>query len=230
MHNCRRIESRLVDLIFNDVEVAERRRLLAEIELCASCMSQYGALNDTLVVVERAAATALPPESYWPHYNAELRHRLQTPQRAASVETKARPHILLRLLRAELRLPIPVAAALVFGLIISSALALSRTPVAQPGIAPAVPPVESVRVVEVPVVQEKTVTRIVYVERKRALERAPRALLPVVARAPETPASAIARSRPEEETGFFTRANLKGFQPADEMKIRVLKRNNTNEK
>jgi hypothetical protein len=231
MHSCRRIESRLVELLFDDVEVEERRRLLAEIEGCASCAGQYGSLSDTLVVVERAtaaAAAALPPESYWPHYNAALRSRLQTPQPVtAGAETKARPHIFQRLLRAELRIPLPVAAALFVCLIISSALAFRPTRVAPSRDAANVSPVESIRVVEVPVIKEKTVTRIVYVEKKRQPSRA---LAPLVARAPEMPDLVIARNKPEEETGFFTRANLKGFQPADEMKIRVLKRNDANEK
>jgi hypothetical protein len=228
MHSCRRIESRLVELLFDDVDVEERRRLLAEIEECASCMGHYGSLSDTLAVVGRAtAAAALPPESYWPHYNAALRTRLQTPRVAAGAETKARPHIFQRLLRAELRIPLPVAAALLVGLIISSALAFRPTRVASSSEAANVLPVESVRVVEVPVVKEKTITRIVYVEKKG---QSSRALAPLVARAPEMPDLVIARNKPEEETGFFTRANLKGFQPADEMKIRVLKRNDANDK
>jgi hypothetical protein len=84
---------------------------------------------------------------------------------------------------------------------------------------------------EVPVVREKIITRTVYVERKRATPaRESQIEMPAVAQTGETNDPSLVHSKPEEETGFFTRANLKGFQPADEMKIRVIKRNNTDEK
>ncbi len=231
MHNCRKVENQLVDLLFENTDAASQRRLLTEIGDCASCLGQYQSLSDTLFVFERTAKSALPPESYWPRYNETLRHRLHAPPATSPAEKPLRAPFWQRLLTARLPIPVPVAAALVVALVISSALAFKRTPTQQTSPAQSSPSTATVRIVEVPFAQEKIVTRIVYVEKKQAAERVSRPPLPAVARGDEKRDSTIASSsRAEEETGFFTRANLKGFQPADEMKIRVLKRNNTNDK
>ncbi len=224
MHNCRRIESQMVDLLFDDLDREQRLRLLSEIETCANCMGQYLSCSETLSVCDRTALAATPPESYWPRYNATLRHSLRRAPLPAPAAT-ARVPFWRRLLTARLPLPVPIAAALVVAFIISSALALRRPPVVQ-HLAPSQPPVETVRIVEVPVVREKIVTGTVYVEKKRGAERAESAPLPAVASATELNNSTVANSKHEDEAGFFTRADLKGFQPADEMKIRVIKRNN----
>lgn len=229
MHNCRKVEHKLVDLIFDEIDAEDKRRLLTEIRACAHCSGQYHSLSDTLFVVARTTEAALPSENYWSHYNEALRTRLLAPVPETSEARTSPVPFWKRLLAAKLPIPVPVAATLVVGLIVSSALAFRRAPIEQPN-APSPATVESVKIVEVPVVQEKIVTRTVYVERKRVAECASRAPLPAVARANELNNAAIAHNNSEEETGFFTRANLKGFQPADDMKIRVIKRNNTNDK
>jgi hypothetical protein len=227
MHSCRRTESQFVDLLFDETDAARKQRLLTEIESCPNCLGQYQSLSDSLLIFERTADTATPPEAYWPLYNATLRARLHEPAQATGAEISTRAPFWKRLLTAQLHVPVPVAAALVVGLIISSALALTRAPL--PTAAPPLP-VASVKFVEVPVLQERIVTRTVYVERKRPTMRWLRAAEPVVARAGVVKEVTTTDSQSEEETGFFTRANLKGFQPADEMRIRVIKRNNTDEK
>jgi hypothetical protein len=231
MHNCRKVERELVDLVFDDIDMDGKRRLLTEIEGCANCSDEYHSLSDTLFVFERTAEAALPPESYWPPYNATLRARLHAPVPANNGQTPARPLFWRRWLAAKFQVPVPVAVALVVGLVISSALAFRRVPARQTTLAPSPPAAESVRLLEVPFVQEKIVTRNVYVEKKRSGERGLlRPLLPAVASAREMLKTTIAGNEGGEDAGFFTRANLKGFQPADDMKIRVLKRNNTNDK
>jgi hypothetical protein len=230
MHNCRKVENQLVELLFEHTDAAAKRRLLTEIEDCANCMGQYQSLSDTLFVYERTTKSALPPENYWPHYHATLRQRLHAPVATPRAGKPLRASFWQRLLTARLPIPVPVAALLVVALVISSALAFKRAPAQQTSPAQSPPSTASVRIVEVPFAQEKIVTRIVYVEKKQAAERASRPLLPAVARAGEMSDSTVASSKAEEETGFFTRANLKGFQPTDQMKIRVLKRNNTNDK
>lgn len=229
MHNCRRIENQFVDLLFDELDAGHKLRLLTEIETCANCLGHYLSLSETLLVLDRTAEASLPPESYWPRYQATLRNRLQAPAQAPTAEEIPPIPFWKRVLATKLSLPAPVAAALVVGLIISSALAFRRTSGTQT-ITPPVPPIESVKFVEVPIVQERIVTRTIYVERKRAAERGARPSSPVAARAAEMNDSALADNKHEDEPGFFTRANLKGFQPADDMKLRVIKRNNTNEK
>lgn len=231
MHNCRKVEKQLVDLVFDDMDADGKRRLLTEIKGCANCSDQYHSLSDTLFIFERTAEAARPHEDYWPRYNTTLRERLRSAPVQTTVERKpARVPFWQRLLAAKFQVPAPVAAALVVALVISSALALRSRPVAQTMLAPSSHTVESVRLVQVPFAQEKIVTRTIYVEKKRDEERALRPLLPTVASARDVLETNIAGGRHEDDTGFVTRANLKGFQPADDMKIRVLKRNNENDK
>lgn len=230
MHHCRKVEKQLVDLLFDGADASVKRRLLTEIEGCEYCLGQYQSLSDTLFVFDRTTKAAQPPESYWPRYNATLRARLHASLEAPLEEKAARAPFWRRLLTARLPVPVPIAAALLIALVVSSALALMRAPVQQTSPALSSPSTASVRILEVPVAQEKIVTRVVYVERKQTAERSARQLLPAVASTNATTDSTVAGHKTEEETGFFTRANLKGFQPADDMKIRVLKRNTTNDK
>lgn len=230
MHNCRRMEGQFVDLLFDEIDTERQFRLLKEIENCAHCLGQYHSLSDTLFIVGRTttAATVNAPESYWPRYNASLRERLLAPAPVASIERSVRGSFWKRLLTTRLPVPVPVVAAIAIGLILSSALALKRSPVSQTMSAPAPP--SSVKIIEVPTVQERIVTRTVYVERKQAKERAPEASLPDVTATSGSGDEAVADDKHKDDAGFFTRANLKGFQPAEDMKIRVLKRNNTDDK
>lgn len=231
MHNCRRIESQFVDLLFDDIEPERKRRLLREIDLCANCAGQYQSLSDTLFVFERTAEAAEPNENYWPRYNAALHSRLLEPVATESEKSGSRAFFWHRLWAAKLRIPVPVAAALLIAFVMSSAFALMRATSAETNAASPAPPASSVRIIEVPFVQEKIVTRTVYVEKKRTTPaRSFQETMAADAQTGETNDPALVHSKPEDETGFFTRANLKGFQPADEMKIRVIKRNNTDEK
>jgi hypothetical protein len=231
MHNCRRTESQFVDLLFDDIDIERKRRLLREIDACANCAGRYQSLSDTLFVFERTAESVQPDENYWPRYNAALRDRLLEPVAPVSEKTNARAFFWHRLWAAKLRIPVPVAAVLLIAFVMSSALTLLRAQKVEPNATTPAPPPASVRIIEVPVVREKIITRTVYVEKKRTTPaRESQIEMPAVAQTGDVNDSSLVHSKPEEETGFFTRANLKGFQPADEMKIRVIKRNNTDEK
>lgn len=151
-----------------------------------------------------------------------------------------------RALAAHVRVPLPVAACAVLALMLSP-LAFGARPWRKDA-APSAPaaedaPAERVRVVEVPVIQERVVTRTVYVEKKeRGRERGvssqsrqsddgarpapPEAASakPSDARDEQTPAS------PDASAGYFSRVNMEDFQPADEVKIRVVKRGSVDEK
>ncbi|HWS55533.1 MAG TPA: hypothetical protein VN228_15450, partial [Pyrinomonadaceae bacterium] len=72
--------------------------------------------------------------------------------------------------------------------------------------------------VEVPVPHERVVRQVVYVERETR---------PARARRPTPPAATGAREEREGDAGptsYFTGVDMAEFRPADEMKIRVIKR------
>ena len=149
-----------------------------------------------------------------------------------------------RALAAQVRVPLPLAACAA-GLLLLSLYALgARAFVPAGGVAARGPaPEAAVRFVEVPVVQERVVTRTVYVERKgRGAEQ--RAATP---RAPEREALAAAPAAPaapgrgpqepsgpapaaDAQAGYFTRVDMNDFQPADEVKIRIVSRGGVDEK
>jgi hypothetical protein len=141
-----------------------------------------------------------------------------------------------RALTAQVRVPLPVAACL--GLVLLGslyALGARATAPAESSAAQAAP--AAVRVVEVPVVRERVVTHTVYVKKGRAGGRAaPRrpereelAAAPAPGRA-EAPAQAEPARSQEAHAGYFTRVDMNDFQPADELKFRIVKRGGTDEK
>jgi anti-sigma factor RsiW len=227
MHDCRTMESRLVDLVFGELEIDETSRLMAEMETCAGCLSEYRSMTGTLLVFDEAVEASTPVESYWPEHQAMRRERLE--QIAPRANVLKREPLWKRIFTAKLPVPVPIAAALVLALLASSVLALRpstkevTTAVQPPVVRQALP-----QVIEVPVVQEKVITRIVYVEKKERERNEARRPNPTVQRDNPT----LTARRAEEESvqgGLFTHANLTDFQPADEMRIRVIRRSNPDE-
>jgi hypothetical protein len=146
-----------------------------------------------------------------------------------------------RALAAQIRVPLPVAAC--------AALALLLTPLAfgaRPWTKSTPPPADaahapSVRVVEVPVVQERVVTRVVYVNKNergrgrgvstQAAERESLAAEPTASRRVEATTQAAAPAAPADASaGAFTRVDMQDFKPAEEVKFRIVSRGGVDEK
>lgn len=145
-----------------------------------------------------------------------------------------------RALKAELRVPLPVAACAAVVLLLSlyafGAHALTReaTAAVQMADAPA-----SVRIVEVPVVQERVVTRTVYVEKKERGETcsvSTRTGGSELASGEQATGRASSRKKaeparaPDDHAGYFTRVDMNDFQPTEEVKFRIVRRGTEDEK
>jgi hypothetical protein len=218
------MQNRLVDLIFDELQADEKLRLLAEVETCAVCLGEYRSMTGTLLVFDNAAEAALPDESYWPEHRAALSERLEeiAPGRAHAPQ---RDPLWKRIFAARLPVPVPVAAAITLALLASSVLALR--PSTRDVAAPTQPPTATMAaaatptIIEVPVIRERVVTRTVYVVKKLREKMEASPALPS-----ETALTANNAGRESGQGGLFTRANLTDFQPPDELKIRIVKRNN----
>jgi hypothetical protein len=227
MHDCHTLEKKLVDLVFDEHNAGEKLRLLAEVETCADCLSEYRSMTHSLLVFDEAVEASSPDESYWPEHQAMLRRRLEGI--APRVIAQNREPFWKRIFTTKLPVPVPIAAALVLAVLVSSVLALrpstkeAATAVQPPTVVQAPP-----EIIEVPVYREKVITRVVYVERKLREKNAvhPRTL---TNKPEETTLTARHAEEESGQGGFFTRANLTDFQPADEMRIRVIKRSNSDE-
>lgn len=200
MHNCKATRERLTELLLDDVD---RRAVLGrEVRECAECREEFVEITETLRVTTRLIDTATPPDSYWPGYHARLKERMRAAQQPRV--TPGQYHVDSRSWLTRFftaSIRIPVPVGL--ALIFISVLAvifLIRVPAGEPSIVH-VP-------VEVPVTHERTVERIVYREKRSRKSR--RKQVP-----------------PRHDS---TLASLKGFEPAEEAKLTVIKGGSTNEK
>lgn len=220
MHDCRKLKGELIDLAFEELSVERKLSLLVEIENCTECSSQYGEITEALYAVDEAATRALPGEAYWLAYDQALLARLK---RVADEQPLERMPLWKQFFAARLPVPVPIAALVVLLLIVSTTFSL-RTPRVSSSFTsanmppPAATPTE-IRVPEAPVVHEKIVTRIVYVERKARRGRGVPGQ-PAVARAGEP--KLVARDAGVATTPL-PRTGLAGFQPADDVKLTIIK-------
>jgi len=217
MHNCKETRERLTEILLDDDVGAEKL-----LDQCEECRAEFESLAATLRITARLRETVMPAEDYWPGYHAQLRQRLsfhakaQRLRHAEAQREELKPGLgfIFASLREPLRLcvktfllPMPLGVALfAIGLVLAFfAVRTTQQPVTQSQ-APVIVKVP----VEVPVVQEKVVTKVLYRDRK-PISRPSNRLVPE---------NSFARS---QET-------LSGFKPTDEVKLTVIKGGSPNEK
>jgi hypothetical protein len=220
MHNCRAVKERLTELILDGESHDE---MSAELNTCAECRAEFDALNATLRMTTRVRETAVPAESYWPGYHTRLREKLsQAKLSHAQVrrrkENTGASFALLRLcvnsLLRPVRVPLAVAALIIccLGLF---AFRIARRPVTtQDPVIVHVP-------VQVPVVKEKVVTRVVYRDRYLPARGSKRAGQGSQAE------NTFAKSQKPRRDDI---PMLTGFKPAEDVKLTVIKGGFPNEK
>ena len=213
MHDCSTMERKLVDLIFDELGVKERQRLLAEIDNCAACLREYRSLTKTMLVFDQAVEVSLPDESYWPAHHEALRQRLETLALPAKAECEP---FWKRILLAKLPVPVPVAAVIILVMLVSSVLALrpstqATIPAASQSLSTTSSPP---RVIEVPVIATRFGG-----ENNQA---------PIIERS-ESSLTARHSTKEGKQPDILMRASLTNYQPPDELKIRIIKRRNSDE-
>ena len=214
MHNCREIKERFTELILDG---RSDEHLSAELNKCAECRDEFDALNATLRMTKRTSETAIPAESYWTGYHATLREKLSHAQVRRRKENTGASFAPLRLGVRTLLRPVPVPlgiAAILLCLLGLLAFRSTRQPVTPEPVVVQVP-------VQVPLVQEKIVTRVVYRDRylpSRASTRSGQD-----SRAENT----FARSQKPRAEDI---PSLTGFKPAEDVKLTVIKGGSPNEK
>lgn len=197
MHNCKTTRERLTEQLLDGSD--PRMSLAADLRECAECREEFRALKETLALTTRFIETATPPDNYWPGYHARLKEKLYAAQ-----QPRIEPGQYPGFFSSSIRVPVPVAFAIVAVVVL--AFVLIRVPANAPAAEPTVVhvPVE----VRVPIIQEKTVERVVYRERRSKPSK----------QAPVTP--------PNDPT----LASLEGFKPTEEVKLTVIKGGSGNER
>ena len=212
MHNCRETKEQITELVLDGADRPDEM-LLAQLRGCAECRAEFNALSATLRVTTRLRETVAPAESYWAGYHARLRQRVEDLAEETHATAQKRKGeswsfvAPLRLcVRTTVRVPLPLVAALILAF---TALGVFTVRAARK---PQNPPLIVQVPVEVPVVQEKVVTRVVYRER----------------RLPVRNYGTLAKSRKPQNAE--TPASLSGFKPSEEVKLVVIKGGYRNEK
>jgi hypothetical protein len=227
MHNCKETRKRLIEEALNQTPSDQSGPLLAEIERCPSCRGELASLRSVLRVADQGMESALPAEGFWSGHHARLQQSLERDSSLASrprteTSTLARLRSLLqRLATASVRVPVPVAAVLIilFGLSIAFATHSRRQPNTEPL---SRTPTVVTKTVEVPVIQERTVTRVVYRERSRRT-------LSDIARIETARSAARVTNRPNEPVAN-TPISLVGFKPTSDPKLTIIKGSYRDEK
>ena len=226
MHNCKATRKRLIELALDKTPPGQGEPLLDELERCRPCREEFASLRSVLRVADQAMEAALPSENFWSGYHARLRQSLahDSASRASSPGLRPRPetgapillrNLLQRLATASVSVPVPVAALLIllFGLSIVFAMHSRQRPIVEPlsGTSPVV-----TKTIEVPVIQERTVTRVVYRDRSRRTTSD-------IARFEKTARTESKVTDRRNEPVADTPISLVGFKPTSDPKLTIIK-------
>jgi len=207
MHNCKTTTDRITELLLNRPNARPDDLLSKELLRCAECRNEFDALKETLRITTRVIEKSEPSKSYWNGYHARLKQQLDN---ATIHDFESREMTwILRFFKSSIRLPVPVGLALLvlFAVGIGWATRVSQKQVVMTQtISVPVP-------FEVPVVQEKIVTRVLYRDRVRNRNEN------------STANSVVAKTQNEARP-----TALIGFKPLDEVKLTVIKGGSPNEK
>jgi anti-sigma factor RsiW len=218
MHDCLKTKEDLIDLVFGEATAEVELRMLEGVEACRTCRAEYRSMKEALAGFDEAAAAAAPADNFWTDYHASLEERLKT---IAGADNNVIP-FWRRALSASFRVPAPLAAAAAILFVALSVLAVRSlmTPaVINQRTNEATAAAGEVRFVEVPVekrvVEEKVVTRTVYVARPAA-------------RVGNQPAPSVRdlqemTARQSKDESNPVRSSLNGFQPPGDVKLTVIK-------
>lgn len=208
MHSCSETREQITELLLDGADCRSDEALSAQLRRCPECRNEFDALKATLRMTTRSREISAPAEDYWTSYHAKLRQKLAN----ANIVTESHgPSLVARFFRLTVPVPAPVALALLVAcaVLIPVAIRATRQTVAQ------IPSIVRVPV-EVPVIHEKIVTRVVYRDRTRPVRTSKR-----MVNAPKVDGAFAESHKPDV---------LAGFKPSEEVKLTVIKGGSTNEK
>jgi hypothetical protein len=208
MHNCKNAKEALMEAALQGwIPIPE------EFAACPHCREEFDSLRSTLQMTDAALQLTQPRENFWVGYDARLRRRLINNERPASRSRLTGFASVLRLVAtASVPVPAPLALAL-FSFLVFSTFFLLHSRTSSNGAPAATPPTVITKTIEVPVIQEKQVTRVIYRDQRAARPTAPSTL--------ERDTTTVATRRDEAPAT----ESLDGFKPVPEAKLTLIKGN-----
>lgn len=223
MHNCKAIRSQLVEQALDET-LSGQAGLPADLEDCPTCREEFASLRSVLRATDQGMQSTEPEESFWPAYHMRLSQSLRsasaaaTPARSGNLQPRF-TNWMRKLVTASVPVPVPLAAVLLVLVCGSLLFAMNSRRSSRAEFVSDSPSVVT-KIVEVPVIQERTVTRVVYRERNSGTSR-DRGLAP----ARSADSAAVARG-----SSPGTPISLVGFKPANEVKLTIIKGSDRDEK
>jgi hypothetical protein len=228
MHNCKQTRQNLVDLALAEQPVESQ--VLPELNSCSSCREELATLRSALHVSAQALRSTAPDGDFWDGYHGRLRSKIMAGAAPTVANQPGRlPFgarawaVLIAMTTSSVRLPVPAAlvAILIMGISFTVLLRGARAS----GKTPDKPALVETRTVEVPVVHEKVVTRVVYVEKRNG-----RSVFDGRTNSGATPnlpnSVATVGPVPSRKTAL----SLVGFKPTDQVQLTIIKGSHQDEK
>lgn len=237
MHNCKLTRSSFIDLSLDEVPPARMTQLLAELNDCPMCREEYAALTSTLHLSDQALRSSLPGEEFWTGYRARLNAKLlisQAQKGKNGIEKSSTVPVRTPLISAlwllvrnsvTATVRVPVSAALALMLLFGAFFFVVRSRGPVNVSSPTQMPTIETRVINVPVIQERVVTRVVYVEKKGRSSR--RGTNQTDRLGTSSLSDSVARARPDSAGAAMS---LVGFKPTDQIKLTIIRGTDRNEK
>jgi anti-sigma factor RsiW len=164
MHNCPDVQEKLFDYVLNELGTAEQARLWREIAACPLCEAEKASIEKTLALYDQAAEYLEPRSHEWQAFEASILAELVPPKRRFS-------RLWGGIFSKSIRVPVP---ALAFGaLALIAAVFFALRPTKQETIAVQAPPETPAPIIiekpapEKVVIQERVVTKKVYIEKRQ---------------------------------------------------------------
>ena len=227
--NCEEASLLLEEFYDGEVDTQSKLRIEAHLAVCPSCGVEFERMRRLDNLLEKSST---------PQASAQLDRTLMAAFRRQHEKAAPSPPWWQRIFVGSVSIPKPAFAAVLLAIVLAvlaagigesnrsiPAQVGTNIPSSSPASATPLPPeiIEKTRIVEVPVVRERVVTRVVYVERQnsRALARN-RVSENKQTRAAKEGDANLAMSGAVEDGEYVTRANLAGFQPMAELKTRII--------
>lgn len=209
MHNCKATRRRLAEIALNGTALKPDEHLANELRGCLECSEEFASVSQTLRLTSRFLQSAAPRSEFWPRYYERLRGRLKSESVHPIPTVNTKKFELRKLFTAAVPVPVPVLMLLVlmFGVMLLMVGRQNASPTTTTTTVVRVP-------VEVPVVQEKVVAKVVYRDRFRRKSN-------------RQNDSAVAL---KEEPHDANSVSLIGFKPLDEVRLTVIKGGDQDEK